>query len=173
MNGLRTGIVRPRLYSPAASVRLWRAAAARLPAAGALALGLACGGCSLSWQLDTLFGKDSANETATTASITPPPGAKPAEVLPPEHDLAYTRAAAEEVLARGGKDSSLPWENPKTGARGTVTPIATAYTHNGATCRDFLASYVYSGVESWLQGEACQANRGRWQIRHLKPWKRT
>jgi hypothetical protein len=146
--------------------------ARRAPLAGVLALGFACGGCSLSWQLDTLFGKDTS-EPANTASITPPPGAKPAEALPPEHDLVYTRAAAQEVLTRGGKDTSLPWENPTTGARGTVTPLATAYTHNGSTCRDFLASYVFSGIESWLQGEACKENRGRWEIRNMKPWKRS
>ena len=29
-----------------------------------------------------------------------------------EGDLAIARAAASEVLARGGKDASLPWENP-------------------------------------------------------------
>ena len=34
------------------------------------------------------------------------------------------RAVATELLSRGGKDTSVPWENPSTGARGTVTPIA-------------------------------------------------
>ena len=168
MDGLITGTGRPRLYSPAALSRLWRLTGA----AGALALGLACGGCSLSWQLDSLFSKDQEPET-TASVVTPPPGAKSAEALPPEHDLVYTRAAAQEVLTRGAKDTSLPWENPRTGARGTVTPIATAYTHNGATCRDFLASYVYSGAESWLQGEACKQARGGWEVRNLKPWKRS
>jgi hypothetical protein len=172
LDGLVTGIGRPRLYSPAVGLRLWRRVSRRAPLAGVLVLGFACGGCSLSWQLDTLFGKETS-EPASTASITPPPGAKPAEALPPEHDLVYTRAAAQEVLTRGGKDTSLPWENPTTGARGTVTPLATAYTHNGSTCRDFLASYVFSGIESWLQGEACKETRGRWEIRNMKPWKRS
>ena len=43
-----------------------------------------------------------------------------------ESDLVYARAVASDVLARGGKDASAPWENPTTGARGTVTPIASA-----------------------------------------------
>lgn len=172
MVGPTTGWVRPRLYSPAAGRRLWRVGAPRLRAAAVLALGLACGGCTLSWQLDTLFGKDTG-EPMTTASVLSPSGAIAVDALPPEYDLAFTRAATKEVLARGGKDSSLPWENPKTGARGTVTPIATAYTQNGMTCRDFLASYVFSGIESWLKGEACKADRGDWEIRNLKPWKRS
>ena len=134
--------------------RLWRGAAA----AAALILALACGGCSMSYQLDSFFGGD---KTDTTGSITPPPGAKPAATLPPDGDLAYARAAASEVLKRGKKDASLPWENPQSGARGTVTPIASAYTQDGQTCQDFLASYVNGRDEAWLQGEACKQTQGR------------
>src|SRR3977135_3624228 len=78
---------------------------------------------------------------------------------------------ASDVLTKGDKDSSQPWENPETGARGSVTPLAQAYSSEGRTCRDFLASYVNGQSESWLQGAACQAGEGRWQIHPLKPWK--
>ena len=40
-----------------------------------------------------------------------------------------------------------------------------------------LASYVRGTNEGWLQGEACQQNKGEakgpWEIRHMKPWKRS
>ena len=94
---------------------------------------------------------------------------KPAAETPAEGDLAMARAAASEVLTKGGKHTSLPWENPKTGARGTVTPLASTYQQDGITCRDFLASYVRNGSESWLQGEACRAERGKWEVRNLRP----
>ena len=140
--------------------------------AAALALGLAAGGCSLSYQLDTLFTKDKDDGKAEqTGSIAK---SEPAKVeLPPDGDLVYTRAAATELLTRGSKDASVPWENPRTGARGTVTPIAAAYNQDGFTCRDFLASYVYDGSEAWLQGEACREGKGKWEVRSLKPWKRS
>ena len=94
--------------------------------------------------------------------------------MPLDADLTYTRAAVAEVLGRGGKDASAPWENPRTGARGTVTPIATAYTQDGFTCRDFLASYVRAGSEAWMQGEACRASdKGKWEVHSLQPWKRS
>jgi surface antigen len=135
--------------------------ASRLPRlsalAGALALALACGGCS--YQLDSL-GKSKADDGDITGSIQTSRIAKPI-VEPAEADLAIARAAASEVLAKGGKDASMPWENPQTGARGTVTPIAQAYSQDGLTCHDFLASYVRNGSESWLQGEACRQGRGR------------
>ena len=152
-----------RPYSGCASARLRRGAAL----AALLAFVVAGGGCSMSYQLESFFG-----DNTTTGSILPRPVAKSAAALPPEHDLAYAKAAASEVLRRGEKDASLDWENPSTGARGTVTPIASAYTQDGQTCRDFLASYVSARVESWMQGEACQ-DKGAWQVRTLKPWKRS
>ena len=134
---------------------------------GALLLALASGGCSFSYQLDSLFSKkDDATGSLRAAMLASP---EP----PAEADLAFARAAASEVLSKGGKDTSMPWENPQTGARGTITPLATAYNQDGATCRDFLASYVRNGNEAWLQGEACRAGRGRWEVRSLRPWKTT
>jgi hypothetical protein len=133
------------------------------------ALAVALGGCSISTPaIDSLFGG-----TDQTGSVTPPPGTKEVAVLPPEHDLVYARAAASQVLARGIKDASQPWENPQTGARGTVTPIATAYTQDGQTCRDFLASYITQQQQAWLQGEACKPQKGSWEIRSLKPWRQS
>jgi len=135
--------------------------------AALLTLGIASGGCSMSYQLESFFG-----DGTTTGSILPRHGTKSAQALPPEHDLAYAKAAASEVLRRGEKDASLDWENPSTGARGTVTPIASSYSQDGQTCRDFLASYVSERVQSWMQGEACQ-DKGAWEVRTLKPWNRS
>jgi surface antigen len=143
-----------------------------LPAAAlTLMLAMSAGGCSFSYQLDSLFTKsDKSDQTGSLRSTTP----KQVAVMPPEHDLEVARAAVAEVLTKGGKDAAVPWENPRTGARGTVTPIASAYSQNGLTCHDFLASYVRNGTESWLHGEACRnPPRGKWEVRTLKPWKST
>jgi hypothetical protein len=151
------------LYSASTTARLWR----RLGAA--VALGCLLGGCSISSPaFDSLFGGSDS-----TSSITPPPGSKGAAELPPEHDLVYARAAASAVLTRDIKGASQPWENPATGARGTVTPVASAYTQDGQTCRDFLASYITQQQQAWLQGEACKPQKGSWEIRSLKPWRRS
>ena len=93
---------------------------------------------------------------------------------PTETDLAFARTAASDVLTKGDKDFSQPWENPETGARGSVTPLAQAYaSEDGRTCRDFLASYVNGRTESWLQGAACKTGHGRWEIHTLKPWRQS
>lgn len=170
--------------------RLWRS---RLSVTVLLA-GLAAGGCSTSYQLGSLSGKDealtaqaSAGIPDTTGGITSTGGTggtgsvagigstgSLAAPMPPETDLVFARAAASEVLGRGAKHASTAWENPQSGARGTVTPIANAYNQDGRLCRDFLASYVKAGSEAWLQGEACRSGRaGKWEVRKLEPWQRS
>ena len=129
-------------------------------------IGVPSGGCSLS-RTDTAYAKMKDKEA--TGSIA---GAKAGGPAPTEADLAFARNAASDVLTKGDKDSSQPWENPETGARGSVTPLAQAYSSDGRTCRDFLASYVNGSNESWLQGAACHGGNGRWEIHTLKPWRR-
>jgi len=130
-------------------------------------IGASSGGCSFS-RSDSGFGgffsSKSDDSEVVTGSVEP---------APTESDLAFARTAASDVLTKGDKDSSQPWQNPETGARGSVTPLAQAYANgDGRTCRDFLASYVNGRTESWLQGAACQSGHGRWEIHTLKPWKR-
>jgi surface antigen len=91
---------------------------------------------------------------------------------PSETDLAYTRAAVADALARGGKDSSIPWANPNSGASGNITPIAKSRSEGNFTCRDFLASYVRGEAQAWFQGEACHTEHGRWEVRSLTPLSR-
>jgi hypothetical protein len=124
-------------------------------------IGVGSGGCSLS-RTEGAFARKGDREATGSLSV-------PA---PTESDLAFARNAASDVLTKGDRDSSQPWENPETGARGSVTPLAEAYSSDGRTCRDFLASYVNGRSESWLQGAACQSSRGRWEIHTLKPWRR-
>ena len=113
--------------------RLWHAAPRRLPTAAVLlTLALSAGGCSFSYQLDNLFTKKDEGERTGALRSLP----RVAAELPAEADLAIARAAVSEVRARGGKDSSLPWENPYTGARGTITPLTSADNQDGGTCRD-------------------------------------
>jgi surface antigen len=130
-------------------------------------IGLGAGGCSFS-----RGGGDGPFAKMSEADVTGALGDS-AGPLPTEADLAFARDAASDVLTLGDKDSSQPWANPETGARGSVTPLAQAYSSDdGRTCRDFLASYVNGKTESWLQGAACHSGNGRWEIHTLKPWRR-
>jgi len=138
------------------------------------------GGCSMSYQLGSLFGKneekvasaESDRIEATGSTRAAQMALRPASASVSEADLAAARRAAADMLAAGTKDASAQWQNPETGARGMVTPITAAYTQDGFTCRDFLASVVRDRAETWLQGEACRVHHGKWEVRTMKPWKR-
>ena len=171
---MRSPAVQSALQSPCglALYRTWgRVGLSAIRPAGAaitlILISLSAGGCSVS-RTDSAFAR--MDDSDVTGSIGGAPRASgPA---PTESDLAFARNAASDVLTKGDKDASQPWENPDTGARGSVTPLAQAYSSEGRTCRDFLASYVNGSNESWLQGAACQTSQGRWEIHTLKPWRR-
>ncbi len=105
-----------------------------------------------------MFGQDNARSDVT-GSI--PSTAKTAATTPADADLVYARAAATQALAIDGKTTSVPWENPQTGARGTITPLAAAYTQDGFVCRDFLASYVRQGAEVVVARRGLPRARGQ------------
>ncbi|HWV40793.1 RT0821/Lpp0805 family surface protein [Pseudorhodoplanes sp.] len=125
--------------------------------------------CSANVKISDGAGTD---EPVHTGSISKP-RASDGNGLPPASDLAYAKRAAAQVMSRASADDSVTWENPASGARGTVTPIAQAYRVEGTLCRDFIASHVLEGSESWMEGEACRAARGEWEVRRLKAWRRT
>ena len=126
-------------------------------------IGVVAGGCSFSYQLGSLLenGEDKSKQAAD-AALRPEAS---------EEDLAPARTAVSDALAKNGTAKSATWENPATGARGTITPIAAAAKQDA--CRNFLASYVHGRNETWLEGEACRGRNGRWELRRLAPWKRT
>lgn len=123
-----------------------------------------------------MFDKHKQDDAELTGSINPVANAM-AAMLPdqtglPESDLAFARVAAADVLSKGDRNVSQSWENPATGARGSVTPLTSSFTENGNTCREFLASHVQGKIETWLEGNACQ-NGSKWEVRTLKAWKRS
>jgi surface antigen len=161
---------------------------ASLRLAALLTLALSASGCAVSGPLGSMFAKQSKDEASAyanedvTGSVASPRGSLASVStagLPSETDLVFARLAIVDVLKHGSKEISATWENPSSGAHGTVTPIASAYDKDGGTCRDFLASYVRrQGSETWLQGEACRAKAAgkqgaSWEVKSLRPWSRS
>jgi len=168
---------RPSSYRESGAARQRRRG---LSLVAVLGLSLSTGGCGLSGSFGSLFGSDDKPPVPETTGSIRPVAARADEAkrltngLPPDADLTFAKAAAVDILTRGGKDVSAPWENPASGARGTITPISVAYKEAGATCRDFLASHIApKGDPAWMQGEACRNGSGRWEVRTLRPWSRT
>ena len=71
-------------------------------------IGSGLGGCSMMRSHDGPFAQMEGSDV--TGSISP--RAPAASLDPTDADLALARNAASDVLTRGSKDSSQPWENP-------------------------------------------------------------
>jgi surface antigen len=141
-------------------------APSRLAVLAALFGALACGGCS--FQLESMLSKpDSQADISGSIGRAAAKSDHAAKVS--EADLAYAKAAAAAALEQGSRGNSVPWRNPQTGVGGNITPLAASYSEGGHSCRNFLASYVNGGAQSWLQGSACRTARGEWQVKNLKP----
>jgi surface antigen len=122
--------------------------------------------CSMSMQLEDFFSrKDETEKSEVTGSIAPKTKSG-AEISPADWNLAA--AALREALGQLEDGASIPWSNPNTGSRGTVTPVAAAFVQDGFACRNFLASHV-AERESWFEGTACRIHRGEWEIRNRRP----
>ena len=151
---------------------LWRARPIAMKPIAAILSFMAVSGCS--YQLASLVSTAGSapqvtgtiNPSAKASSGTPSKGCSQAEL-----DLAYARAAAAEALSRDSRDASLPWQNPRSGAGGNITPLATSYSEAGMDCRNFLASYMHGDAQDWLEGAACRTASGTWEVRRLKPLK--
>jgi len=162
----------PRLCRQLRLLSLWRRSCGIGPAAIiAVLCAVAVSGCS--YKLASLVSADDSDPqtTGTIAAPSTTHGNIANRSPRAELDLAYARAAVSSVLSRSGNDTSVPWQNPLTGASGNITPLATSYTEAGMPCRDFLASYVHGESQDWLQGAACRTTSGTWEVKRLKSLK--
>lgn len=165
------GQSRNHSYHGSGARRAWRSLSV------ALLLSLAAGGCSSSISLSSLLpasGEEKAAAKGDRSDITGSLPLQPASLAVDEPTMTQTdwtlaKTALREALARREDGASIPWENPMNGARGTVTPIAAAYDRGGFACRNFLASNVRQGRESWFEGTACRMHRGEWDIQSSRP----
>jgi hypothetical protein len=168
----RTLVLRLRRWSGRPSP--WRRSRRAWPAAIFVVLcAVTVSGCS--YRLASLVSTDNSDPQATAAVASPSTAAAgdhSASSPRVELDLAYARTAISNVLLHGGKDASVPWQNPQTGAGGNIMPLATSYSEAGMPCRDFLASYVHGESQDWLQGAACRTSHGTWEVKRLKSLKR-
>lgn len=111
-----------------------------------------------------------------TGSVSPKTIAHRGEAVPKgvaSDDWAVARLALGEALgtkanAADGGAPSVPWENLASTTRGTVTPIGDPVRREGASCREFLMSFVRTSGEDWLQGEACRAEKGGWKVEQAR-----
>lgn len=149
------------------------------------AMGLA--GCTMSMPMGSLLSradkteKKSDDDIATgsigkTQSATVPAvltESKESITVPiAAEDWDFAKKALIEALSSKDDTPSVPWENDKTRARGSVTALQRFTGANGNACRPFLGSSLRDKADVWFEGRACKNPGGDWEMQDLRPWKR-
>jgi surface antigen len=150
----------------------------RLAVAGAVLLGLASAGCSVSFPILGLSSK-AEDEVATTSSVLPARGSsKPgalaslASELGPE-DMRRADGAMAVALDPQGNGAAVSWDNPQSGVKGSFTPVGGPFLRTDEICRAFIANVQTQTKPARLQGTACRPSGGEWTVKDIEPWKGT
>lgn len=79
-------------------------------------------------------------------------------------DMAYYNRTSQRALENAQPGETLPWSNPQSGNRGTITPSGYYQTANGRYCREYQQTITVGGRTEQGQGTACRQPDGTWQI---------
>ena len=89
-----------------------------------------------------------------------------------EEDRRREKAALSTALDPQGEGATVHWENPKTGRKGSITPVGHAYPEDAKICRAFLGDYHEGTDQRNIQGTACTVTAGEWIVKDSKPFKK-
>ena len=123
------------------------------------ALGAAGGGL-----LGAQFGSGSGQLAATAAGtlLGALVGSKIGRTMD-EVDRMKARQAMEHA-SYAPIGETITWNNPRSGHRGSVTPVRDGVSSSGNYCREFQQTVTIDGKSERLYGTACQQPDGRWKL---------
>lgn len=74
--------------------------------------------------------------------------------------------SAADIETTGG--APLPWANPQTGSRGTISSLVEDKS-NSSLCRSFTTSRESFAGVSLYQGTICMVPSGAWKVQDFQP----
>ena len=81
-----------------------------------------------------------------------------------ERDRYLMAQTFEFAMEKAPTNETAKWENPDTGAQGSVTPTKTVVVAEGTPCREFTTTVSIGGQEEEAYGIACRQADGSWKI---------
>ena len=81
-----------------------------------------------------------------------------------ERDKKMAAEAERKALETAPSGTTVSWQNPDNGHKGTVTPVRTYQTANGQYCREFQTNVTVEGKSEKAYGTACRQSDGSWKI---------
>jgi hypothetical protein len=79
-------------------------------------------------------------------------------------DITYIIQALNNALETAPVGSETQWQNPTSGAYGTISPLSGQTVSAGQTCRDYRRTRVAYGETRAYEGTACREPDGWWTI---------
>jgi surface antigen len=124
------------------------------------------GGCSTTIPLPSFI----ATDNEATGSI--PRVVSPLSASLDEEDWRRAKGALAVALDPQGDGAAVNWDNPKSGAKGSVTPVGDAYAKEERVCRAFVADIGGEAPAKSVTGTGCRDKGGEWAVSDVKPWKK-
>jgi surface antigen len=81
-----------------------------------------------------------------------------------EKDKEMAVRAANQAFEYGQTGRRSTWQNPDTGASGSVTPTRTYQIESGQYCREYTQEIQVGGERQQSYGTACRQPDGSWKI---------
>jgi surface antigen len=79
-------------------------------------------------------------------------------------DKLYAAGAEVHALEYTPSGTVTSWQNPDSGASGTITPTRTYQTASGQYCREFQQQATVAGKTQQVYGTACRQPDGSWKL---------
>jgi surface antigen len=82
-----------------------------------------------------------------------------------EKDKEMAARAARQAFENNHAGQTTTWQNPDTGASGSITPTRTYQIENGQYCREYTQEILVGGEKHQTYGTACRQPDGSWKVK--------
>jgi surface antigen len=82
-----------------------------------------------------------------------------------DRDKEMAAKAAQQAFESNHTGQPATWQNPDSGASGTVTPTRTYQIEGGQYCREYTQDITVGGEKHQSYGTACRQPDGSWKIK--------
>lgn len=79
-------------------------------------------------------------------------------------DMMYMQQTNQMALETSKTGQTSSWTNPDSGHSGSITPVKTYQTGQGAYCREFTQTIMVGGKSQEAYGTACRQPDGTWKM---------
>jgi len=83
-----------------------------------------------------------------------------------EKDKEMATQAAHQAFENNHTGAPSSWQNPDTGASGSITPTRTYQIENGQYCREYTQDITVGGEKHQTYGTACRQSDGSWKVQN-------